>query len=1214
MPRPERALDPTAGPVQSLAADLREIRRRAGSPGYRELSRIAGYSSTTLADAAGGRRLPPLPVLRAYVSACGADPAEWEERWRTVAAQLAQDDAAAEATPGDPAPYLGLATFQPADADRFFGRERLVEELTGRLSGGGFLAVVGPSGCGKSSLLRAGLLPALTGTAPDRDHLLITPGAQPLREHADVLAGPPPLVLVDQFEEVFTICRDEGQRTGFLDALLAAAAVPGTTVVVALRADFYGRCAYHPGLVAALRDGTALVGPMSDEELGRVVTGPAGVVGLSVERALVTKVVADAGGQAGALPLLSHALLETWRLRQGRLLTLAGYEAAGGVAGAIAKTAERVYDGLSAAERRIARHVLTRLTALGEGTEDTRRRVDRSDLDLDGADRVVDRLAAARLLVTGETTVEIAHEALISAWPRLRGWLTEDRDALRTHRQLTETAGIWQRLGREPGALYRGARLALAREWADRTGNRAAMTTVERAFLDASLASELAERAATERRSRLLRRLSAALAALLAVAVTVGTMAVWQWREAVGQRQQATSRQLAAQALSVAATDAAQAMRLSLAAYRASPTMEARGALLSLASAPAYTGRLSNGSGLVKDVAFSPDGAVLAAAGQDGRVTLWDVGRRRERVVLTGHRAAARAVAYHPAGTLLASGGLGGEVFLWDSRRGVSVGRLSGHKGAVDGVAFSPDGTVLASIGEDRCTRLWRVPGGAPLGALCGHGGAASDVAFSPDGARLVSAGDDGTAVVWDVARKTRVLTLAAGTDALYAAVFSLDGRLVAAAGEDRDITVWDAHTGQRRTVLVGHTAAVRGLAFAPDGTTLVSAGYDEVAGVWDVPRGRQLARLAGNTSQLYGVAVSPDGRMIAAASRDRTVLLWDRTRLPLLGHSGEVSDLSVSADGRTVASDGLDRNGTSGSDGAAVLWDAGSRRPRAVLPDRNAVPPDRNAVPDQHGPWPDRQPVVTRSRKAVVLWDPSTAAPIRSYPVRAGATLTAALQPGGSLLAAGGTGQALRVWDARSGAVVAAVDQPQDIQRVDFSADGRTLISASRDGTVVVWDTGHRSIRRVLHTGVAATDAAVSPDGTLVAVGGPRGEIALWDTARTAQISTFTGHTGAVDALAFSPDGRLLASGSQDRTVVLWDMADHRIWATLVGHRSGISSAAWNSTGDTLYTGSADQLVIPWTVRPADAVAGICRDLRDDFPGAAPPGDAACRAPDDRP
>jgi WD40 repeat protein/energy-coupling factor transporter ATP-binding protein EcfA2 len=1187
MPRPERPVDPAEGPVQRLAAGLRELRRAAGSPGYRELAARTAYSATTLSDAARGHRLPALAVVKDYVRACGGAPAEWEERWRAVAAELSAERGGSGDGEAGPVPYLGLASFQAEDADRFFGRERLVRELSRRLSGGGFLMIVGASGCGKSSLLRAGLLPALVkeespGSAPARSYLF-TPGTRPLHELSSRLSGTEPagaIIAVDQFEELFTACRDETQRERFVEVLLDAAARPRSTMVAALRADFYAHCAAYPRLLAALRKDTLLVGPMNDQELTRAVTGPANLAGLSVERALVTKLLADARGQAGALPLVSHALLETWRLRQGNLLTLAGYEAAGGVVGAIARTAERVYDELDETERRLARQILTRLTALGEGTEDTRRRVHRSELGFGSADVVIDRLVQARLLVVGGDTVEIAHEALIGSWPRLRRWLTEDRDALRTHRQLTDAAAIWADLGRDAGALYRGARLTLAREWAGRDRNAEALTDTERAFLAASTRAETAERAAVERRSRQLRVLSAGLAALLVVAVAVGAAGLWQWREAAGQREQALSRQLAAQALAAAPTDTAEAMRLSLAAYRAAPTEQARSSVLSLASRRAYSSRLPHG-GLVRDVTFSPDGSTLAVAAQDGHVTLWDAVRRTQMAVLAGHAGAARAVAYSPGGTSLASGGLDGTVIVWDTGRRVPTARLRGHRGAVDAIAYSPDGSLLASIGEDHTVRLWRAGDGTLLGRLPGHGGTAADVAFSPDSRRLVSAGDDGTAVVWDVATRTRLRVLRGDPGELYAAAFSPDGRRIATAGKDGDILIWDAMSGERVSVLDGHIHSVRALAFAPGGDTLVSAGYDEVALVWDVARGQRIGRLTGHTSQLYGIAVSPDGRSIASASRDHTARLWDLEQLPLMGHAAEVLDVSVSPDGRTVAS--------AASDGTSVLWDSTIRRPRAVLTERapGTTPP---VAPG--GPGPARQPVLTRSGKTAILWDASTARPVRTFTGHTDRVLTVALQPGGRLLATGAADRTVRLWDAGSGAQLALFRQPGPVQRVAFTGDGRTLVAAAQNGAVSFWDTSTRSARAVIHTGARVADAAVTADGKLLAAGGTRGEISLWDTGRATLVGTMTGHTGPVDALAFSPDGSLLASGSQDRTVTLWHVPDRRAWATLVGHETGVSSAAWSSTGDRLYTGGVDRTVIPWTVRPAQALAALCLGL----------------------
>lgn len=332
MGRPERPLDPAAGPVQRFAYELRKLRGGAGGPTYRTMAADGRYSAPTLSAAASGEKLPSLPVTLAYVAACGGDPADWELRWREAAA-------ADEPAPGGPerSPYPGLGRLEPGD--HFFGRADLVADLV-RLTGRRrFVAVVGASGSGKSSLLRAGLIPALRmGENPRPAAIrILTPGGQPVRTHSARVtpdgeqrgsadAGDT-VVVVDQFEELFTLCHDPAERAEFIDLLLTG----GARVVVAVRADFYGRCAEHRPLADALRDATLLVGPMARAQLREAVVGPATAERLIVERALTARVVADVADEPGGLPLMAHALREVWRRRRGRTLTLAAYEAVGGV-------------------------------------------------------------------------------------------------------------------------------------------------------------------------------------------------------------------------------------------------------------------------------------------------------------------------------------------------------------------------------------------------------------------------------------------------------------------------------------------------------------------------------------------------------------------------------------------------------------------------------------------------------------------------------------------------------------------------------------------------------------------------------------------------------------------------------------------------------------------------------------------------------------------
>jgi formylglycine-generating enzyme required for sulfatase activity len=473
---------------------------------------------------------------------------------------------------GGKEPYKGLDFFDVGDADLFFGRARLTAELVAYLCDHRLLAVVGASGSGKSSLVRAGMVPALqTGKHLQQDdqrpagsqrwpvHIL-TPTAHPLKELSASLtrerdsvtaqatlmddmaadtrsvdlygsrmlarlgesASRPErlLLVVDQFEELFTLCRDQDERKAFVDNLLTAAAPDGvTTVVLTLRADFYAHCAQFDNLRQALESSQRYIGTMNEAELRLAIEAPAQQGGWDLELGLVELMLEDVADEPGALPLLSHALLETWKRRTGRTLTLAGYQASGRVQGAIAKTADDTLAALTPPQQAIARRIFLRLTTLGEGVQDTRRRVLLDELMPGPAAAtdlvtVLQRLQSARLVTTvreeepsrvgGEsapiTYVDVAHEALIREWPALGEWLAENREGLRVHRRLTEAVQEWVRLGKDPGALYRGLRLAQTLAWAKE--HDADLNEQERAFLDASQATVEAEQEERERIGR----------------------------------------------------------------------------------------------------------------------------------------------------------------------------------------------------------------------------------------------------------------------------------------------------------------------------------------------------------------------------------------------------------------------------------------------------------------------------------------------------------------------------------------------------------------------------------------------------------------------------------------------------------------------------------------------------------------------------------------
>jgi len=461
-------------------------------------------------------------------------------------------------------PYRGLLSFRPSDRHLFFGRERVVGELLERLTPGRLLALVGPSGSGKSSLLCAGVCAAVeAGEVPCADSArLITPGAEP---PLDLEGEDTELLVVDQFEELYTQCADPGRRARFIEALLSRRG----PLVLGVRADFYGEISGDARLARAVAANHVLLGPMGEGELRSAIEAPAELAGLELAPGLVDLVLRDAAGQPGALPLISHALCATWERRDGRTLSVQAYRSTGGVSSAIAQTAESFVQRTPEGQRPLLRGIFLRLAELGDGVEDTRKRVRSDDLVPHGASpgevrTLLERLAESRLVTLDEGTVELSHEVLIRRWPRLRRWLEEDREGIRLYRRLCDAARNWDAAGREPADLYRGGRLVAALEWS--RANGALLNGTERDFLDSS--AEESENALRRRQiaNRRLRRSLAAAAALLVVALALLAFALVSRHDAVGAEASARSQALATESRAQVARDPQLALLLARAA------------------------------------------------------------------------------------------------------------------------------------------------------------------------------------------------------------------------------------------------------------------------------------------------------------------------------------------------------------------------------------------------------------------------------------------------------------------------------------------------------------------------------------------------------------------------------------------------------------------------------------------------------------------------
>jgi WD40 repeat protein len=1143
-------------------------------------------------------------------------------------------------------PYRGLSAFGERDAAFFFGRETaaayVLDRMSGHLDGAGLMVVSGVSGAGKSSLLCAGVLPRLRGTglasAPEAASwpcLVFTPTRTPLDELAVRVAsaaradaatvrqglaadpaafaltarqaalaktsGPVPsperrqraLLVVDQFEQLFTQCENEEERRAFITALHSAATTgqkPAALVVLAVRADFEAQCADYPELTTAVQD-RYLVTAMTERQMRMAITEPAIRAGSRVDANLVETLLREArcrvpgsAGTAGAgvLPLLSHALDQAWRSREGDGLSLADYERAGGIEGAVAGSAQRAYNRLSPSQQAVARQVFVRLTATTAGAVDTADRVARTDLTDGRSDdgvrdvaAVLESFAAERLITLAADTVEISHEVLLTAWPLLHDtWLTENHADRIVRTRLRATAAEWARRSRDPSYLYRGSLLQDAAVTVGRIAASPArhlpLNEAERGFIQAS-------NRAHRRRRQAGRALVAALGVLAIAFATAAAVAVHASRDAIYQRDIAIADQVANESETLGDADPAVSVLESVTAWRIGHTAQAGYGMLAAAARPgiAVLPVPGGANGYVWSVAFSPDGRTLAVGSgavadngeEDGALRLWDVATHQPiGPPILDSTAQVMSVAFSPDGRTLAARTDDGIVRFWDVATRHETGQLRTGPdqlvrprlfGSTSSLSFSLDGKVLVTGSATGTVQLWDVATRRPLGApLTGPGDPAGPVAFNPDGRILAAGGRSSRVRLWDVATRQPLDGLGAdGGDAIESVAFNRDGTLAAVSGGT--VRLWDVATRRPLGAFSpGADAAVGSMAFSPDGMVLASSDLDNTVRLWDAATQQQLGAPFAASSAVDSVAFSPDGRTIASGGGG-TVRLWnaatDPIGVPLDGSILLPQAVAFSADGKTLAvANFTDR---------VRLWSTATRRETGALPSGHHDQ-IRSVTFSADG-----KTVATGGNGGTLqLWDTATHHLIADLSNQAVSqqAFSMTFSPDGRTLAVGSENGRVSLWDVAAHRHIAElVAGSDDIDSVAFSSDEKILAVGSDRGTVRLWDmiTHHQAGPPLM---AAGGQVASIPGGKTLVTLDDNGTVRSWDMATHRLTGSFSTTSGG--PMTLSPDGRILAAADASSKVQLWDIATGRqIGVAFTGPTFGVTSLAFSPDGRIL-------------------------------------------------
>ncbi len=967
------------------------------------------------------------------------------------------------------------------------------------------------------------------------------------------------LLVIDQLEELFSGAITDQARAAFVQMVEALARSNRVLIIATLRSSAYGALARDPSLMALTEASATLnVAVPGAEVLAEIVRRPAGAAGLTFERrgerTLDDELLAAAGDNADALPLLGFTLQWLFEHRDGGLLTLAAYDQLGGLEGAIGRAAEQAFASLDQDAQAALPQLLRGLAEISRQATGLALR----DMPLaqvpDGTPlrQLSDALVAARvLLVHGkgdDAALRLAHDAVLRGWARASEIVTREQDFFRIRGDVAAAAQRW-RSQQQRADLLLASGLPLAEAQTLKGTYEAELSPELLAFIAASSQREQQR----QRRGYVL----AGVFGLIALGAIGAGMFAWRQQQIAEEQTIVAEKQTASALLtqsrfladlaqqSSSKGDAGTVISLALEALpdvrgviQRPYAPEAEAALFSGWQRLRELRVLGAHDGQVLSAAFSPDGRRVVTASTDGTAQLSDVETGKVIAVLQGHEAAVLSAAFSPDGRHVLTASSDKTARVWDVESGKVIAVLQGHEEAMRSAAFSPDGRRVVTASVDSTARLWDAETGRVTAVLRGHRWIVSSAAFSPDGRRVVTASEDSTARVWDV-ETGKVITVLEGQEGqLWSGTFSSDGRRVVTAG-GTTARLWDVETGKVIAVLQGHERPLQRATFSPDSRRVVTASYDKTARLWDVETGKVIAVLQGHDDRVSSAAFSPDGRRVVTASADRTARLWDveTSKVIAVGIVGRVSNTAFSPDGRRMV--------TAYSDKIACLWDVETGKLLTVL----------------------------RGHEDEV-W-------------------SAAFSPDGRHMVTASHDKTARVWDVETGKVIAVLQGHDDqVRSAAFSPDGRRVVTASEDDTARVWDIETGKVTAVLQGEAGSmSSAAFSPDGRRVVTAGWAYQRArVWDIATGKVIAVLQGHEGTLSGAAFSPDGRRVVTASLDKTARLWDAETGKVIAVLQGHNGEVRSAAFNPDGSRVVTASLDKTARLWDVATGKAIAVLQR------------------------